>query len=182
MYFESLPQKAERTLLRTAAAVRGVLPKRIETWEVWTGAFEKEGDARPLIDQIKKWSCADGPCLYVISRLTDSPSSEIVSRKFADAKDTDGDERRCYPRLNAPSSILYVGSSEKIHQRLKEHLGFGSKKTFSLQLAAWARQLDLALKICCAQYPADTPSEVLQALEDTLWFELKPMFGRQGAR
>ena len=133
-YFQSLPQKAEKDLLRKASAVKGVLPEKIEAWEFSTGAFEKEGDARPLIDKIKQWSRAGGRFLYVISRLTDSPSNEVVLQAFEHAKDAEKGERQ-YARLNEPSSTLYVGSSEKeIHRRIKEHLGFGHKQTYSLQL------------------------------------------------
>ncbi len=32
-YFQSLPQKAEKDLLRKASAVKGVLPEKIEAWE-----------------------------------------------------------------------------------------------------------------------------------------------------
>jgi len=42
--------------------------------------------------------------------------------------------------------------------------------------------LNLELGFTCAKYPVDVSEEVLQALEDTLWDQLKPMFGRKGRR
>ena len=77
---------------------------------------------------------------------------------------------------------MYVGSSEKVYQRLKEHLGFGAQGTYSLQLTCWANSFDLEIEFECAKYSATIGRKVLQVLEDTLWAELLPMFGRQGAR
>ena len=64
--------------------------------------------------------------------------------------------------------------------RFKGHLGYGAKGTFALQLAHWAQELNLELDFVCAEYPQEIPSEVLQALEDTLWNTLK--LGRRGQR
>jgi hypothetical protein len=66
--------------------------------------------------------------------------------------------------------------------RLKEHLGYGAKATFSLQLAHWTTGLDLELKFICARYRNSAQPDVFQALEDTLWDLLQPMFGRKGRR
>ena len=45
-----------------------------------------------------------------------------------------------------------------------------------------ARSIDLEIKFECAKYPPGTSKIALQVLEDTLWEELLPMFGRQGVR
>ena len=87
-----------------------------------------------------------------------------------------------YPRLNAQATCFYVGSSQSVAKRLKEHLGFGAGKTYALQLVHWARPLSLELDFVCAKYAENTPIEAIQALEDTLWETSKPMFGRQGRK
>lgn len=177
-YFQSLPEKTRTNLLRVVSAVEDVLPEKTRAWEFFTGTEKPDGLS--LIGEISRWS-GSGPFLYVIHRLTSAPSDEVVFRAFKNAKDAK--EGKCnYARLNAPSPCLYVGGSQKVDQRMKEHLGYASKVTYSLQLNAWARDLNLHLEVCCAQYPAHTSPEVLQALEDTLWHELKPMFGRRGPR
>jgi hypothetical protein len=62
------------------------------------------------------------------------------------------------------------------------HLGFSASATYALQLVHWARPLLLELDFVCARYAENTPFEVVQALEDTLWETRKPMFGRQGRK
>jgi hypothetical protein len=104
-----------------------------------------------------------------------------VERTFAKAKAHSSNDRH-YPRLNQPGTCFYVGSSQSVTTRFKEHLGFGAKSTYALQLIHWARPLSLELTFVCAKYAEDTPIEVVQALEDTLWETRRPMFGRQGRR
>lgn len=104
-----------------------------------------------------------------------------MANTFLTAKNRDKD--RAYARAGMPSKCLYVGSSRSVATRLKEHLGFGSSpKTYALQFAHWAQGLDLSLKFCCARYLDSVPAGVMQALEDALWLELAPMFGRRGSR
>ena len=73
-------------------------------------------------------------------------------------------------------------SSYNLLKRLKEHLGYGAKDTYALQLAHWAREMNLDIEVVCAEYPEGIGQEILQTLEDTLWETLKPMFGRKGQR
>jgi hypothetical protein len=87
---------------------------------------------------------------------------------------------RAYPHLNAQRTCLYVGSSRSLATRLRDHLGFGPKGTYALQLLHWAPPLSLQLEFVCARYAEDTPTEVIAALEDTLWEARRPMFGRKG--
>ena len=55
-------------------------------------------------------------------------------------------------------------------------------ETYGLHLAYWANQLPLELEFECAKYQAGLDPQVYQALEDTLWDEMSPMFGRKGAK
>ena len=103
----------------------------------------------------------------------------MVERAFVKAKDRKT-HKRAYPHLNAPGTCLYVGSSRSLATRFRDHLGFGPKGTYALQLVHWAPQLSLQLEFVCARYAEDTPAEVIAALEDTLWDARRPMFGRKG--
>jgi hypothetical protein len=79
--------------------------------------------------------------------------------------------------------FLYVGSTADMATRLEQHLGFGSSpKTYALQLAHWAADLDLPLALAYAASPIGLAPAATQALEDALWDKLQPMFGRRGAR
>jgi len=179
--FSSLPAKAQAHLASVSKAVSGVVPKETKTWKVQTKSLV-EGDQEPsVINEVKAWSEKGCVYLYTFSMASEKNDPSNLIEAYANAKASEKGNR-AYARLNQASRCMYVGSSEKIHQRLKEHLGFGAKGTYSLQLARWASPFDLELEFECAKYPAGIDSEVLQALEDTLWAELLPMFGRQGAR
>lgn len=80
------------------------------------------------------------------------------------------------------SQFIYVGSSRKMHIRIREHLGFCSQSTFALKLSDWYPAADLPLEVVCAAYPAGTSAGIIGALEDSLWERLRPMYGRKGAR
>jgi hypothetical protein len=83
--------------------------------------------------------------------------------------------RNC-SKPNSPSNILYVGSSAtNLKKRIKEHIGQGSKSTYALNLGHWFRG---EYKITIRQY--DVSKEVLQILEDALYWEMKPAFGKLG--
>jgi hypothetical protein len=58
----------------------------------------------------------------------------------------------------------------------------GSKSTYGLHLAHWAGSLPIELKFMCAKYQAGLDPQLYQALEDALWDEMSPMFGRRGAK
>jgi hypothetical protein len=77
-------------------------------------------------------------------------------------------------------TCFYVGSSRSLATRFRDHLGFGAKGTYALQLVHWAPPLSLQLEFVCARYAEDTPPEVIAVLEDTLWEARRPMFGRKG--
>ena len=86
-------------------------------------------------------------------------------------------ERKC-PKLNKPSSTLYVGSSTTgLKKRIKEHLGDGNKHTYALQLKHWFKG---KYKITIKVYNSDTQREIIQLIEDNLSYYLKPAFGKKG--
>ena len=127
------------------------------------------------------WAGKCKSCLYYFECVTTDIDLMEVERTFAMAKAHE-ENNRAYPRLNAKGRCFYVGSSQTVAKRFAEHLGYGSKKTYALQLLHWARPIGLRVKLTCAKYPNCTPYSVLQALEDTLWDNKAPMFGRQGRK
>ena len=97
---------------------------------------------------------------------------------FVETKVTGDGRSRNNDRLSA---TLYVGSSRKMAVRLREHLGFCSRKTYALKLSDWYPAEELPIELVCATY-GDETSTVVASLEDALWEQLQPMFGRKGAR
>ncbi len=71
--------------------------------------------------------------IYIIEDLGKDLEKTFI--EFARYKATK--ERAC-SKLNSPSRVMYVGSSSTgVKKRIKEHLGDGSKSTYSLHLKHW---------------------------------------------
>jgi hypothetical protein len=85
-------------------------------------------------------------------------------------------ERAC-AKVNAPSKTLYVGSSTTdVKERIRQHLGDGHKATSALHLKHWC---DPIYQVRVLVYP-DLPRPVMQILEDSTAYQLKPAFGKRG--
>jgi len=83
--------------------------------------------------------------------------------------------------------ILYVGSKEKdIKKRMKEHLGLNTnnRSTYSLFIKDWwPNNVALTIKIWSLEKSIGETDryEALQIIEDLIWDDLKPLFGKKGA-
>jgi hypothetical protein len=111
--------------------------------------------------------------IYIIEEISGNTEKTFSKLKAYKSQE----ERKC-PKLNKPSSILYVGSSTTgLKKRIKEHIGDGSKNTYSLQLKHW---FDGKYKITIKVYDDKISREIIQIIEDNLSHQLKPAFGKQG--
>ena len=109
--------------------------------------------------------------IYVIEEI--KGDIEETYNKFSQYKKKK--ERKC-AKLNAPSRIMYVGSSITcIRKRIEQHIGDGHKETYALHLKHWFKG---KYKVTIKQY--DVSRDVLQIIEDDLSDQLKPAFGKQG--
>lgn len=118
--------------------------------------------------------------IYRIS-TEDSTSCKQFYDAFSHAKSTKHEER-AYARIHKESNIFYVGSSSSLMSRFKQHLGMGHKDTYAMHINRWIPDIEGELQIQVWRFSADVPAEVIQAVEDGLWSESNPMFGRKGAR
>ena len=109
--------------------------------------------------------------IYIIEQI-DGDSSETFDA-FVSYKNIS--ERKC-PKPNAPSKVMYVGSSTtNLQQRIKQHIGDGHEGTYALQLQHW---FEGNYKITIRVY--DVENDVLQIIEDDLSHQLRPAFGKKG--
>lgn len=110
--------------------------------------------------------------IYIIEEIGGNKNKTFDDfSKYRDKK-----ERSC-SKLNAPSNILYVGSSiSSVKKRVEQHIGDGHKSTYALHLRYWFTG---KYKITIKQY--NTTPDVLQIIEDDLSDQLKPAFGKQGS-
>jgi hypothetical protein len=74
---------------------------------------------------------------------------------------------------------LYCGSVEKdLHSRLKQHLGFSSKSTYSLQLRYWLAHHDLDLEFHYIQFEPLFKSAI-KLIEASVSKMYQPLIGKQ---
>lgn len=179
--FGALPWLTKARLAELSASVSGAAPVATRDWTLTTDSPRYAAEAGQIVEEAEMWAGRASAFLYIFRLVPPHPELEEIARSFSAARAAQRGSR-AYPRLNGPSACVYVGSSRKLHQRLREHFGFGSSMTYALQLQHWASDLDLNVRIECARYPDDLSPDVMQALEDTLWSLKGPMFGRRGAK
>jgi hypothetical protein len=74
---------------------------------------------------------------------------------------------------------LYVGSSStKLKARIRNHLGYGSVKTYALHLKYWFPDIDNLIKIEIIKI-TETDMETLLNFEELYWENNKPLFGKK---
>ncbi|SCZ33374.1 MULTISPECIES: GIY-YIG nuclease family protein [unclassified Pseudomonas] len=139
----------------------------------------RKGYPAQALETLKTWSSSKARYIYQMS--VDDAVCEDLYLAFAEAKDTRKNDR-AYCRLNPVSRLLYVGSSANLDARIKQHLGFGNKGTYALQLSHWLPEREGMLRIQAWRFSKEVDVAVVQAIEDGLWASNRPMFGRQGAR
>jgi len=87
---------------------------------------------------------------------------------------------------NSSSGVDYTALPKKTQTRLERiHSSVTGvvpeeKKSWKFNTKDLVVGIDVNFE--CARYPEGTAHDVIQAIEDTLWSDLLPMFGRQGAR
>mgnify|MGYP001559803280 FL=1 len=141
----------------------------------------KQDESPKIISAVQEWA-GDNKKLYIYYfSLKGDVDLERLVAAFTEAKEYK-ERTRAYPRFNAKSKYLYVGSSKEIDKRFKEHLGYGHKGTYAMQLGHWANGLNLNVDFMCMRFETTTTGKVLQAFEDAIWDNFNPMLGRRGAK
>jgi hypothetical protein len=181
--FHELNGLGEIRLMKMVEAVSGKESK-IEIyrrWKIERSHLQEKKSADKLIEAIKNFSSEKRRFLYFIEVPTQSNMDDI--QKAFEAQSKRGHDGRAYSRINNQKSpCLYVGRSDELPSRIRQHLGYGPSRTYSLQLKHWASQLPLDFELHCAGYPKTIEDDLFQVLEDQLWAEKRPMFGRRGPR
>lgn len=118
-----------------------------------------------------------------------------IEKKFEEIKSLKDEKKVLLPRINKISTewknikinkavCLYVGSSENIAQRLKEHLFFCNKGVYAMHLESWfPKELPVTINVWdFYDLLGDDEYGYLQIIEDFLWNHYKPLLGRQGKK
>jgi hypothetical protein len=181
MPYTDLTQQALERLNRVSTAVRDLIPA-LSTFRITPEHLASETAAQLLLSDVRR-SAGSGRCLYVL-QVCDADVAGMsfagFQDRFAEAKDRWAGSLAFARRNKVEASrVLYVGSSLTLGSRIKEHLGYGSDRTFALRLNSWVPMCEIDLLV--AAYDRSASDEAVLLLEDTLWRRLTPMFGRTGS-
>ena len=78
------------------------------------------------------------------------------------------------------STVLYVGSSKSIRQRLRQHLWRAPAKTYALNLQRWVPDQDGVVTVIVQSVMGNPDPVGIQDIEDALWHSARPVFGKLG--
>ena len=146
-------------------------------------------DINKLVNDLKEinyWNC-----IYIISADEFKMKKEDVTKTFLQLKSKyyknyhiSRINDSVHWSSNNSEKILYVGCKENnLQRRLMQHLGIINKKSrsvYSLYLNDWwLDHSKLIIKIWNLQDKVN--NAVLQIIEDSIWEELHPLFGKKGA-
>ena len=174
-------KNTQELLRETADAVGHLKPDGSKVFSFLISDLADTETRENIIEKISQWEKEHGDSKYLYFYRAEDFDADLAYRLFYETKVVKKEDR-AYPRLNNRSNVLYVGSSQNLTLRFKEHLGYGAKGTYAMQLSYWAQKLKMKINFHCFRFQRDIPSEVLQAVEDGLWLLLKPMLGRKGSR
>jgi len=129
------------------------------------------------------------PIIYVI-HVSNSETSTLLVSKFNEFHKINITRIKNKDRVNTSrfngnvSKILYVGSSiTNFKTRIKNHLGVMGSRVYSLHLAKWDQNIDYDVLIDVFKVNSSDGSIlerfVVEIIEQQIWDELKPVFGKK---
>ncbi len=141
------------------------------------------------LSSLIEWSNQTSGCkfIYAVSKSGGIDEEDLFKLyKEAKKREKDSNGKRAFARANKEnrkSRILYVGSSNSLETRIRQHLGHKDDTLFSMQLKHWLKEdsIDL-LKFEVWKFEKITPQDALQVIEDSLWEKLQPMLGKKGGK
>lgn len=120
------------------------------------------------------------PTLYVIR----AGDAETTTRLMTELQNSEDRDFACAKVNDATggSNVLYVGSSEGIRKRLREHLWRASTSTYAMHLHRWCKVTEGEVTVSIRPILHCTDRAVRQDLENTLWRTLSPRLGKFGGK
>ncbi|MDX0488815.1 hypothetical protein GOC53_00770 [Sinorhizobium medicae] len=123
------------------------------------------------------------PAIYTITAANDATVRAII--QAFPARDRNNPLGYSRPQSNNPGEatrVLYVGSSEKVRSRLKEHIWQAHPKTYALNLHRWCPNAEGSVIVRVQPILRPVDRQLMQELENALWKSLRPVYGKLGGR
>lgn len=180
MPFTGLADATRTGLQALADSVTDVHPDDVKTFKFRTGTLLPGAELPEFVKELDGWA-SGFQHIYVFRTSASTSQAKSMHAAFEAAKKGKRGAR-AYARLSDASAVLYVGGSKSLKTRVVQHLGYGTKSVYALQLAYWAAPANVEVELLVARYSPKIHDDVLGALEDALWTQLRPMFGRKGRK
>ncbi|KOS05035.1 hypothetical protein AM493_02535 [Flavobacterium akiainvivens] len=142
---------------------------------------------KPIFDEL---DAKKNSCLYWFE-LDDDINCKTLIDLLNTSRLSLAEKERIVPvaNKNCDSNVLYVGIRRRgytqkwklsnISGRMIQHLGYYAKgSTQGLQLAYWAAEAGLDIKLNVVQFEEDFPNAYLEAFEKIMAYKLKPLCGK----
>ena len=142
---------------------KGLAPEAISNW------------IAPLLGQE-----TDATAIYRIT-VDNQAGADLLSQAYMDYKQPNGPALARNNNVDS-STVLYVGSSRKIIQRLQQHLHTCAEGTYALKMKLWCPDAENTVAVEVHLIRRTVDQSLIQDIEDALWKASRPMFGKLGAR
>jgi len=140
--FSELPKRAQDALAKPSTSIDGIIPLDTKSWTFAVGHLPKNRACVRALSEIREWAGGSNKCLYFIKSKSDAELADL-KRRFLEARSQQY-PGRAYSRLNDHSKnmpaekTLYLGISGALAGCIAQHLGYGPRGTYALQLRYWA--------------------------------------------
>ncbi len=133
----------------------------------------------------KEYEETDFLYIFKLIDADEAKKKSIVDnfKKYRDIQNTEGFEwkKDCCRYNEQLSDYLYIGRSQKLRSRLKQHLGAANEGIFAMHMLRWSAGLECKIEVSFYEFKSQD-NLIVQALEDGLWQSFSPMFGRKGEK
>lgn len=170
-----IAQKYADNLTETANKLRNISDFEPSSWVIGFSTLDASDDElKSRLDMI----FGNGAGIYWFGAPR-VPMDHILN-EFKNNKKPDYNYSKINSRNNIKNTI-YVGGTQNLKKRLAEHMIYVSKETYALHLRTWATSIEGTIYINALKCP-NMDAQTMQALEDAVWDELQPAFGKRGPR
>lgn len=147
-----------------------------------TNSFNIESITNEIDKLVVKDSVVDGETdfIYLFKVCGESVNLSELKNAMSTFKSTKSKIKLCKINDNPGTQYLYVGRSQNLTTRIKQHLTSDKyKSVYAMHMDAWCSEVENNVEIMFMKL--DKESCIIQLIEDALHSKLKPCFGRKGA-
>jgi hypothetical protein len=182
-------ESARTTLVSVAAKIAGIFfpdPIYFEfQLEKLSDHYIEEVVKKVPAGYAKEYEETDFLYIFKLLEADDNKKNSIAGNftKYRNIQSTDGFEGKkdCCRYNEKLSDYLYIGRSQKLRSRLKQHLGAANEGIFAMHMLRWSAGLECRIEVSYYEFKSHD-NLIIQALEDGLWQSFFPMFGRKGEK